>query len=374
MSDGVNVPTYHAALGSFGASEDGVLVLRNHAVPPGVPSRFGPFSFHNERFDPERHLTYDAGADGQKPAYGAVTWFRYDPQRLRVTGSGLVVGGLLGVSAGVSTPWGTWLCAEGSVQSANERYGQDHGFAFECAPPPGAPTARPIPSLGRFCRGGLAVWPGSGIVYQTEAEPDGLLYRYIPEIPGRLAEGGRLEALAMEGPVGAPRSVRWVELDAEAFDLRHAGVERGATRFAQGGSLVATPEGLYIACREGGPEGQGQVWRYTPSPFEGGPEEQRRPGRMEPVFSGRLDPRFAGLENMAAAPWGDLLISGTGPDGAPTLYGVSVQGEAYPLARNVYNQASFSGMAFSPDAQTLFLNLDTAAVTLAVSGPWQSSA
>ncbi|MFO0437550.1 MAG: hypothetical protein ACK5YD_03395, partial [Phenylobacterium sp.] len=54
----------------------------------------------------------------------------------------------------------------------------------------------------------------------------GLLYRFLPRSPGRLAEGGRLQALAFESggsdsrnwrqadrSVGEVRAVRWIDLD-----------------------------------------------------------------------------------------------------------------------------------------------------------------
>ena len=41
--------------------------------------------------------------------------------------------------------------------------------------------------------------PETGWVFQTEDEGDSLFYRFIPHVPGKLAEGGRLQAMAFKG-------------------------------------------------------------------------------------------------------------------------------------------------------------------------------
>ena len=53
--------------------------------------------------------------------------------------------------------------------------------------------------MGRFEHEAAAVHAASGIVYMTEDRHHSLFYRYIPDVPGRLREGGRLQALAIAG-------------------------------------------------------------------------------------------------------------------------------------------------------------------------------
>lgn len=48
--------------------------------------------------------------------------------------------------------------------------------------------------MGRFNDEAVAVDPCTGIVYLTEDRDDSLLYRFLPERPGRLAAGGQLQA------------------------------------------------------------------------------------------------------------------------------------------------------------------------------------
>ena len=85
----------------------------------------------------------------------------------------------------------------------------------------------PLKALGRYQHEGVAVGPLTGIVYLTEDQVDGLLYRFVPDKPGHLDEGGRLQCLAVvdkaqfdtrnwKGPALSPGEalpVSWIDLD-----------------------------------------------------------------------------------------------------------------------------------------------------------------
>ena len=77
-----------------------------------------------------------------------------------------------------------------------------------------------------------------GLVYQTEDRPYGLLTRFIPEQPGQLARGGRLEALALRDQPTAvmqnldkrfklhePMPVTWVPLVAKPLSQERPSVD-----------------------------------------------------------------------------------------------------------------------------------------------------
>ena len=52
--------------------------------------------------------------------------------------------------------------------------------------------------MGRFNHEAAAVHVPTGIVYMTEDKDRSLFYRYIPNVPGKLHAGGKLQALAIE--------------------------------------------------------------------------------------------------------------------------------------------------------------------------------
>ena len=123
--------------------------------------------------------------------------------------------------------------------------------------------------MGRFNHEAIAVDPKTGIVYQTEDRHDGLLYRFIPNVKGQLARGGKLQALVVEDaaaldtrnweeqrvPVGSKLTVRWLEMDeveSPKDDLRQRGFAKGAARFARGEGMWYAEGSIYFACTNGG--------------------------------------------------------------------------------------------------------------------------
>jgi secreted PhoX family phosphatase len=49
---------------------------------------------------------------------------------------------------------------------------------------------------------------------------------------------------------------------------------------------------------------------------------------------------------------------------------LSIVGEIYTLAKNALNSSEFAGGIFSPDGTTLFVNIQSPGMTLAITGPW----
>jgi len=79
--------------------------------------------------------------------------------------------------------------------------------------------------MGRFNHEACAVDPATGIVYMTEDRGDGLLYRFVPDQPGRLAAGGRLQALALVDQPGADTR-NWPDSGAAAVPKANGESER----------------------------------------------------------------------------------------------------------------------------------------------------
>lgn len=388
MDDGFLVPSRHDGMGAFPGPDGTTLLVRNHEVGPGADpdqSAFGVDLALLDRLD--RGRVYDAG--GGVPAFGGTTTVQFDTATQTLVSHRLSLAGTLVNCAGGPTPWGSWVSCEEITGAAGEgRFERAHGFNFEVPARLDALPVEPVPlrAMGRFVHEAVAVQPDSGIVYETEDLSDGLLYRFLPNVPGRLAEGGRLQALAVRDAPGldtrnfdgrgiepgVPMQVEWIDLDdveSPDDDLRYRGHAAGAARFARGEGIWYGDDEVYVACTNGGEAGKGQIWRYIPSPAEGRPEEAADPGTLELFVEPNDGTLIENADNLTIAPWGDLIVceDGTGDD---YLVGITPEGDIYRFARNLNGNGEFAGCCFSPDGSTFFVNMQVDGWTLAIRGPW----
>ncbi len=382
MDDGFLVPGAHDGAAAFAGRGGKTILIRNHELLATDANR-GPFGANNALPGPlERSLLYDGAGQG------GTTTLIYDTRRRKLDRHFLSLAGTVRNCAGGPTPWNAWISSEETVQRANTVYEKDHGFNFE-VPASAESLVEPVPlkAMGRFSHEAIAVEPSSGVIYQTEDRADGLLYRFIPNRKGNLRAGGRLQALKIRGMEGVNTSnqmeqaiaagrildVDWIDLDnveSPLDDLRSRGASRGAARFSRGEGIWADRRTIYFACTDGGAAKAGQIWRYTPSRFEGADRERQNPGRLELFIEPNDKSRFENADNITVSPWGDLIVSEDGP-GANYLVGITPNGELYPLARNAMNESELAGATFSPDATTLFVNIQRPGLTLAITGAWK---
>ena len=104
-----------------------------------------------------------------------------------------------------------------------------------------------------------------------------------------------------------------------------------------------------------------------PSRFEGRPEEERFPGRLELFLEPNDHTLVKNADNLTIHPDGSLVVcedSGAGN----RLVGVTPEGNLYPLGRNALSGSEFAGSCFSPDGTTLFVNIQHDGLTLAITG------
>lgn len=390
MSDGFLVPALHDGMATFPGPDGMTLLVRNHEVTVGSGPERGAFGADMALLDRlDRSLLYDAGK-GALPALGGTTTVLFDTSRQRLVSHHLSLAGTLVNCAGGPTPWGSWVTCEEIVIDADERFAQKHGYNFEVnAGVEGLPVrAVPLKDMGRFKHEAIAVHPSTGIVYETEDLSDGLLYRFIPNVPGELARGGRLQALVVRDAhgfdtrnfdettvlPGTPMAVDWIDLDdveAPDDDLRHRGHLAGAARFARGEGIFWGDDEVYIACTNGGEARKGQIWRYRPSPMEGSAEERAQPATLELFIEPNDGTLVENGDNLCVAPWGDLVVCEDGTDD-DYLLGITPTGEIYKLAHNLGGDGEFAGACFSPDGSTFFVNMQADGWTVAITGPWNS--
>ncbi len=69
------------------------------------------------------------------------------------------------------------------------------------------------------------------------------------------------------------------------------------------------------------------------------------------------------------SPWGDLVVCEDTPSHCG-LVGLRLDGTQYPIADNAYTSSELAGVCFSPDASTLFVNIQHRGITVAITGPW----
>ena len=389
MDDGFIVPAQPDGMGTFEGEDGRVIIIRNHENSPG-PQENGPFGKNNEllsSIDPSK--LYDAG-NLQNPALGGTTTLIYNEDTQEVEKQYLSLAGTIRNCAGGITPWNSWLTCEEDVTKAHGLLEKDHGFLFEVPASTNIQLADPVPlvEMGRFYREAVAVDPNTSIVYQTEDLGDGLLYRFIPNVKGKLNLGGKLQALAIVGhkrfdtrnwrqttmKLMEPYAVEWIDMDnylSPDDDLRYRGYEKGAAVFARGEGIFYGNNEIYIACTNGGKNGFGQVFRYKPSAFEGTDKEKTRPGVLE-LFAESEDKTVLHMcDNLTIAPWGDVILC---EDNSELNYirGINKNGVAYDLACNRVSTSEFAGATFSPSGKTLFVNIQGSGHTIAITGPWEN--
>lgn len=381
MDDGHVVGDRADGMGCFALGNGRVALVRNHELQVKHHGT-GPFGSRAVT------LAYDRSGDGRALPGGTSTLV-YDLRSGRVEAQYQSLAGTIRNCAGGITPWGSWLTCEEDVTRAGNGVARDHGWVFEVpAAHKGLVDPVPLTAMGRFNHEAAAIDPATGIVYLTEDRDDSLFYRFLPASRGQLAAGGRLQALAFVEPGlddtrnwsgitlarGATRPVRWIDLtgtESPEDDLRLRGHAAGAARFARGEGVHFGNGSIYFCCTSGGAAKLGQVMRYVPSRFEGNADERSSPAMLQNFVESDDPDLFNFGDNLTVAPNGHLVVC----EDQYTLIknnhlrGVTPTGELYTLAR-CRIQTELAGACFSPDGSTLFVNLYSPAMTLAVTGPW----
>ena len=384
LCDGTTTPPLHDGMAVVDAAGPRIVLIRNHEVSGNGTSFAGA------------EITFDPKAPG-----GTSTLvFNTSTGELETARPSL--SGTLRNCAGGPTPWHSWLTCEETVLAPKDVTGEppnqetmllerEHGWIFEV---PARARAKPVPltDMGRFVHEAIAVDPRTGIVYETEDHTPAGFYRFVPNQPGELERGGRLEMLTAGGrddlrkgvPLDRVFDVRWVPIDDPT--LAHSPDSKdGGGVFAQGkalgGASFARLEGcwygqgiIYFASTSGGDAGMGQIWAYDP-----------RSEKLRLVFESPGADVLNHPDNVTVSPRGGLLLCEDG-DGAPQrLHALTTDGRLFPFAENHirldaerngisgdFRQQEWCGATFSPDGDWLFVNVQTPGISFAITGPWSS--
>ena len=211
------------------------------------------------------------------------------------------------------------------------------GRVYECDPfTPGSQGALRS-ALGTFNHEAAAVDPLHHTVYLTEDRPDGLLYRFTPEIYADLGSGVVEAAEILDpggrGPIepGEVRDLAWHVVPAPSpagggvQSPTHLPLTQRATRYQV---PDATPfdggEGCWYAAGavHFSTKGDNRVWRIA---RPGGAGTRRRSGRHARGGGGRADrisivydratsanPELSGVDNVYVTPTGDVYVAEDG--------------------------------------------------------------
>jgi secreted PhoX family phosphatase len=236
---------------------------------------------------------------------------------------------------------------------------------------------KPIKAMGRFEHEACAIDPKSGVVYMTEdnGDPGDGFYRYIPHVHGKLAQGGKLEMLAIHGrskydtagsqKVGCTLQCEWVPIkDPDPTDAEKH------------------PDAVYQQGRERDKE-KGQIWSYTPS--------GSKKGRLTLLYESRSGTVLDQPDGLTVSPRGGVVVceDGDGEDvnrGTNNLRVLTPQGTLETFAVNdtaldlhkweegkkgALGRSEWSGACYSPDGKWLFVHIQIPGVTHAITGPWE---
>jgi secreted PhoX family phosphatase len=320
---------------------------------------------------------------------GGTSTLVYNMTESRVEKEFLSLCGTIRNCSGGTTPWGSWLSCEESVDKANGKIHKNHGYVFEVhANSKSLAQAQPLKTMGRFNHEAAAVDPATGIVYMTEDRDDSLFYRFIPNQYGKLEKGGKLQALVIQDkhqydtrnwesnlmPLNRWHAAQWIDIqnpDSPEDDIRKQGHADGATLFARGEGIHWGDDELYFCCTSGGNKKLGQIMCYQPSSSEGKTKEKDTPGRLQLFLESSHESLYNFGDNLTVAPNGHLIVCEDQYSDVVDnhLRGVTPSGEVYTLAK-LRAQTELAGACFSPDGQTLFVNVYSPAKTLAINGPW----
>ncbi|MBT5861694.1 MAG: DUF839 domain-containing protein [Gammaproteobacteria bacterium] len=88
------------------------------------------------------------------------------------------------------------------------------------------------------------------------------------------------------------------------------------------------------------------------------------------IAEGNESSLFRNCDNLATASWGDLLSCEDTDtiSNSCAVVGARLDGSQYILANNASSASELAGICFSPDRQTIPLNIQYPGMTLAIAG------
>jgi secreted PhoX family phosphatase len=378
MSDGNPTPKGHDGMAAFQLPNGNVRLIRNHE------DRDNPL---NSTVKGDPSTAYDSKGGGGTTSLEVRPTGDRDLVRDFQSLNGTIVN-----CAGGPTPWDTWMTCEETTAGQTQGWNKDHGYIYE-VPVSATDEVQAVPNkaMGRFVHEAAAVDPQTGYVYMTEDRGTAGLYRFIPD-SARDLSAGRVQMLKVKGrsnynttsgqQVDKPLPVEWVDIEdpdpAEAETNPLAVFQQGQDN---GGAIFSRLEGcwygdgsIFFHATDGGDAELGQVWEYRPRGRSG--------GQLILLFESKSPEMLDAPDNVTVSPRGGLAICEDGSNGN-YVRGLTEDGKIFDFVHNVTNDREFAGATFSPDGETLFVNIqgdltvggsDNKGMTFTIWGPWEDGA
>jgi secreted PhoX family phosphatase len=387
MSDGRETPGRHDGQWTFKIGRE-LRIVRNHEVSnsslPVPGSGIGTANHYDETCG------------------GGTTTMVIDPKTRTLVRDFVSLSGTLINCSGGPTPWNSWISCEETTLGPTVRtgangqkrggYPKPHGYCFE-VPASANNNLPPFPlkAMGRFTHETVAVDKRTGVVYETEDYNPSGFYRFIPDRNKRLAEGGTLQMLAIEGkPEYDTRTgqknvsvlpATWVtidnpdpaEADVDPSAVHKQGKAKGGAMFNRlEGSCIDDDGNVYFDATSGGDVKGGQIWRYEPT--------GRDRGNLRLLFESPSRELLDMPDNMCLMPKSKLLFIcedsnyvGEGGTADNFVRILTPEGRLANFAKNIvpgFEQTEFAGSCFTRDGKIFFLNLYNVGATFAIWGDW----
>lgn len=272
---------------------------------------------------------------------GGASTLRFDADG-RVVDAYRILDGTTMNCAGGAMPWGTWLSCE-EIRD---------GRVWECDPL-GRREAVVRPAMGVFRHEAVAADEARQVLYLSEDERDGLLYRFRPTRWGDLSEGD-LAALVVD----EDGTTRWEPFEGTGAEGTATRYRVPAARVLPGGEgLALHDDALYLSTKADsltpvGTSGDGRIHRLA---LDG--------GALTTYWDG---PPVAGPDNLAMhRATGNLFVCEDGGD--MEVVSITPDGHADPFLRFVGHDGSeVTGAAFDPSGTRLIVNSQRAPTELTI--------